>query len=431
MRLRGFDQLRSTRTNGRRDEPGRVLMLLGNCPYPRDNRVRREATGLVGAGYRVAVIAPALSGEPLRESVDGVEVFRYPNLVRGASGATYLLEYAYRTGASLVLSTRASLGTRTEVVHAHNPPDTFVLIGLLFKVLGRRFVYDHHDLAPELFMSRFPGNGPAHSLAYRALALLERSSCRLADAVITTNESYRRVEIERSGIRPDKITVVRNGPGPEKLILEDADPALRERAPFVLGFIGVMGYADGVDYLLRAVHNLVYELGRDDVYCVLVGEGDARADLQQLATSLDIDRYVEFPGRLSDEDARRVLCSADVCVVPDPSNTFNDLSTMTKMMDYMALGRPIVAFDLPEHRRTAGDAAVYVAGNDELELARAISALLDDPERRRQLGALARTRVEEHLVWEHSLRHLLGVYRGLLGPAPRDLTSTAEPQRVA
>jgi glycosyltransferase involved in cell wall biosynthesis len=413
--------------NGR--EPGRVLMLLGNCAYPRDNRVRREASGLVEAGYRVAVVAPALADEPLRETFEGVEVFRYPDVVRGGGPAAYVLEYAYRTGASLVLSTRASLGARTEVIHAHNPPDTFVLIGLLFKLLGRRFVYDHHDLAPELFLSRFPRAGRAGLLVYRALALLERLSCRLADAVITTNESYRKVEMERSGIPPEKITVVRNGPQPEKLLIEEADPELRARAPFILGFIGVMGHADGVDYLIRAVHNLVHELGRDDIHCVLVGEGDAVPDLQKLAVSLGIDRHIEFAGRLSDRDARRVLCTADVCIVPDPSNTFNDLSTMTKMMDYMALGRPIVAFDLPEHRRTAGDAAVYVRDNDELELAKAIAALLDDPKRRRELGALARKRVQEQLAWEHSLRDLLAVYHGLLGPARGQAAATSNDRR--
>ena len=391
-------------------------MLLGNYPYPQDYRVRREATTLVEAGYRVAVVAPARRGQPLRESVDGVEVFRYPGVVNGTNVATYALEYAYTTLASLTLAGLASARTRTEVVHAHNPPDTFFVIGALFKLLRRRFVYDHHDLAPELFLARFSSDGPrrSRSLVYRMLVLLERLSCRLADAVIATNESYRGVEIERDGARPEKITIVRNGPGEDKLTLEDADPELRARAACILGYIGVMGHADGVDYLLRAVRHLVHDLGREDVLCVLIGEGDARSDLQRLAVALAIERHVEFPGRLPDEDVRRVLCTADICVDPDPSNVFNDLSTMQKIMDYMALGRPVVAFDLPEHRRTAGDAAVYVRPNDELELARAVAELMDDPERRKRLGELGRRRVEEQLAWEHSRRNLLALYRDLL-----------------
>ena len=401
-------------------------MLLGNYPYPQDYRVRREATALVEAGYRVAVIAPARSGQRLREPVDGVKVFRYPNLVSGRNVPTYALEYAYTTVASLLLSAVASLEARTAVVHAHNPPDTFFTIGLVFKLLGRRFVYDHHDLSPELFMARFDEPRRGQSLVYRTLVLAERFSCRLADAVITTNESYRRLEIERAGVPPEKTTIIRNGPGPDKLTIEEADPVLRERAGCIVGYIGVMGHADGVDYLLRALHHLVYELGRNDVYCILIGEGDARADLQKLAVALDLESYVEFPGRLSDRDVRRVLCTADVCVDPDPSTVFNDLSTMQKMMDYMALGRPVVAFDLPEHRRTAGEAAVYVRANDEVEMAREIAALMDDPDRRRRLGDAGRRRVEEELAWEFSARKLLALYESLVGPVNHEQPAASD-----
>jgi glycosyltransferase involved in cell wall biosynthesis len=396
-------------------------MLLGNYPYPQDYRVRREATSLVEAGYRVAVVAPARRGQPLRELVDGVDVYRYPGVVNGTNVATYALEYAYTTLASLTLAGLASVRARTEVVHAHNPPDTFFVVGLPFKLLRRRFVYDHHDVAPELFLARFSDTRPgrSQSLVYRVLLLLERLSCRLADRVIATNESYRGLEVRRGGVPPERITIVRNGPGSDKLTLEESDPELRARAGCILGYIGVMGHADGVDYLIRAVHHLVHDLGRDDVYCVVIGEGDAVPDLQRLVVSLGLERHVEFPGRLSDIDVRRVLCTADICVDPDPSNVFNDLSTMQKVMDYMALGRPVVAFDLPEHRRTAGDAAVYVRPNDELALARAIAELMDDPERRKRLGELGRKRVEEELAWEHSRRNLLAMYERLLGPDGR------------
>ena len=384
-------------------------MLLGSTAYPHDYRVRREATALSEAGYRVAVIAPGLRGQPMRERMDGIDVLRFPNLVSGRNVPTYVLEYAYTTLAALVLSVAASLSSRTEVVHAHNPPDTFVTVGIVFKLLGRRFVYDHHDLAPELFLARFPKSRRGQFLVYRLLAQAERISCRFADAVIAPNESYRRIEIERDRVPPQRTTIVRNGPGEDKRTLEAIDPELRARAGD-LAFMGEMGYTDGVDYLLRALHHLVYDLDRRDVFCVLVGQGDARADLIHLAASLDLDRFVEFTGWLSDRDARRVLCTADICIGPDPSNTFNDQSTMQKLMDYMALGRPIVAFDLPEHRKTAQEAAVYARANDELEMARAVAALMDDPERRRRTGEIGRRRVEEHLAWEFSAERLVGLY---------------------
>lgn len=387
-------------------------MLLGNASYPEDDRVRNEATSLVRAGYAVAVIAPGRRGQRSREIVAGVEVFRYPDLVRGSGLWTYTFEYVYATVASLVLGIAASMLERTSVVHAHNPPDTYFLVASFFKLFGGKFVYDHHDLAPELYRARFPGKGSRPSV-YRALTVLEGLSCRLADRVITTNESYRQVEIERAGVPAEKVTVVRNGPGPDKLRVADFDPELRSRAGTMLAFVGDMGYHDGVDYLLRVLQHMVYDLGENDVYCVLVGKGDAREDMRSLASSLGLEGHTSFPGYLPDDAVRRILCTADICIDPDPSNEFTDRSTMLKMMDYMALGRPIVAFDLPEHRATAGDAALFVRPNDELEMARAIIGLMADPARRSAMGEIGRRRVEEKLAWHHSVEHLLGAYRAL------------------
>src|SRR3989442_2371725 len=304
-----------------------------------------------------------------------------------------------------------------DVVPAPNPPDTFVLIAALYKLLGKRFIYDHHDLAPEMYDARFPGRGSR--LVYRLLLFFEKLSCRLADHVIATNQSYRAVEMARGRVPADRISVVRNGPDPDRLRAVEPDRELRARAKTIIGYAGVMGFQDGVDYLLRALRHLRDDLGRSDFLCVIVGKGDARAGLQVLARPLGLDRQVWFTGWVPDAEYRRYLSSADICVDPDPSNPFTDRATMLKMAEYMALGKPIVAFDLPEHRVTAQEAALYVRPNDELAFARAIAELIDDPERRRAMGQLGRRRVETELARRYSVPSLLRAYRAVLprGPA--------------
>jgi len=400
-----------------RDSAGsaRVLMLLGNNPYPHDPRVRREAVALASAGYEVTVICPRLPSQSRSERIDGVRVLRYrtPERVPGAAG--YIVEYAYATLASLALSLRVLRRHGFDVVHAHNPPDTFALIGALYKLLGKRFVFDHHDLAPEMYDARFGGRGSR--VVRTVLVLLEKLSCRLADHVIAANRSYRAVEIERGKVAPERITVVRNGPGFDDVRPTGPDPGLRARAGTLVGYLGVMGYQDGVDHLLRAMRHLVEDLGRRDALCILIGRGDAREDLERLARELQIEDHVLFTGFIPVADVVRHLSTVDVCVDPDPSNPFNDRSTMIKVMDYMSFARPIVAFDLPENRFTAGEAAHHVRPNDDLELARAIVELMDDPERRARMGAAGRTRVTSELAWEHSIPPLLGAYRAVLEPA--------------
>lgn len=389
----------------------RVLMLLENYPFPQDARVRAEAQALSEAGYRVAVIAPSGKGQRSNELVDGVRVYRYRSPVNANGYLGYLAEYGYSTLASLLLSVRALASGGFDIVHAHNPPDTLVFIGGLYKLFGKRFIYDHHDLAPEMYDARFDGKGPP--LLRRALLLLEKLSCTVADHVIATNESYKATEMERHGLPSNKVTIVRNGPILDRLRPVDPDPELRARAGTIVGYVGVMGYTDGVDHLLRALHHLVYDLGRADTLGVLIGRGDAWNELQELSKSLGLERHVWFTGFISDTDMIRYLCTADICVDPDPSNPFNDRSTMVKMMEYLALGRPVVAFDLPEHRRTADAAAVYVRPNDDLEFARAISELMDDPHRRESMGAFGRARAEQELAWVHSVPNLLAAYEAL------------------
>jgi glycosyltransferase involved in cell wall biosynthesis len=391
----------------------RVLMLLENNPYPQDGRVRREAAALVTAGYEVSVVCPANSGQKRHEIIRRVKVFRYP-APREANGFLgYLWEYGYSMVATFVISVVVFLRHGFDVIHAHNPPDTFLFVAVFYKLFGKKFVFDHHDLAPEMYYARFGGNGSR--LVYRTLVWLEKLSCRLADHVIATNESYKSVEMERDRLPKEQITIVRNGPDLDRLRRVEPDPSLRRRAKTIIGYVGVMGFQDGVDYLVRSLRHLVDDVGRTDFFCVIIGKGDAWASLKVLATELDLDDYVWFTGRVSDADLLRYLSTADICVDPDPSNPFNDRSTMIKMTEYMALGKPIVAFDLPEHRYTARDAALYVSPNDELEFARALAQLMDNPERRQAMGASGRQRVENELAWDHSIPRLLKAYRTVLG----------------
>lgn len=388
-----------------------VLMLLENDHYPQDSRVRNEASTLVSAGYQVSVICPKSSGQRWRESVNGVRVYRYPAPPAGSGFLTYLWEYGYCLVMSFVLSIVVALRRKIDIIHTHNPPDIFVLIAMFYKVLGARVVFDHHDLAPEMYYARFGNKG--HRLVYRALVFFERLSCRVADHVIATNQSYKAVQMERHGVPEERITIVRNGPDLDRLQRVDPDPDLSQNAVTIIGYVGTMGFQDGIDYFLRAVRHLVYDLRRTDVFCVLVGKGDAWQSLRAYATELEIDKYVWFTGRISDEDLLRYLSAADICVDPDPSNPFNDRSTMIKMMEYMALGKPIVAFDLPEHQVTAQDAAVYARPNDELDFATKIAWLMDHPEERRERGSKGRKRVETTLAWPHQVNDLLEVYRSL------------------
>lgn len=398
--------------SGRRSARPRILMLLGNNPYPQDRRVVQEATSLVRGGYDVAVVCPRAPGQARREEVDGVDVYRYRMRGEPRGPLGYALEYAYATLAALGVSVSVLVRRGFDVVHAHNPPDTLVAVGALYKLLGKRFVYDHHDLAPELYLATF--DGAARPLVHRVLLLLEKLSCALADHVITTNESHRATEMERGGVSVDRITIVRNGPDLDALRPTKPDPALRARAGTIIGYVGLMGYHDGVDHLLRAVAHLVHDLGRRDTLCLLVGDGAARGDLERLAAELGVEDHVLFAGFVPYERMSSYICAADICVVPDPSNPYNDRSTMIKVMEYMALGKPIVAFDLPEHRFTAQGAALYARPNDDLGLARAIAELADDPERRVELGAIGRLRIDDELEWRHCVPNLLDAYTRLL-----------------
>lgn len=392
----------------------RVLMMLENAPYIRDARVPNEAEALVSAGYHVSVICPKPPKRPWREVIEGVHIYRFPPPPSGEGLFGYIVEYGYAMFMIFILSLVVLIYEGFDIIHAHCPPDTFVFIAAFYKLLGKFFVFDHHDLAPEMYYyARFQNN--ANRLVYNVLILLEKLSCRLADLVIATNESYKKVEIERGRVPEERIAIVRNGPDMDRLRPVEPDPTLRQRANTILGYVGAMGPQDGVDYLIRSLHQLAYSLGRDDFFCVIIGPCHVLFDLSSLAKELEVDKYVWFTGFIPEEEMLRYLSTTDICVDPDPSNPFNDRCTMVKMMEYMALGKPIVAFDLPEHRITAQDAALYAYPNSELDFAKKIASLIDDPTKRIRMGQIGKKRIKDELAWRHQKHHLIKAYNILIG----------------
>ena len=396
----------------------RVMMLLENNPYLQDSRVKQEAQTLHRAGYKVTVICPKMeASNPSRTVVDGVHVYQFRAASSAGGFAGYVWEFGYSTLVIFLLSLIVWMREGVDVVHAHNPPETLFIIGSFYKIFGKKFVFDHHDVSPEMYDARYGAS--ARPSVHNILGWLERRSFAAADHVISTNESHREIAIGRGRMPPSAVTVVRNGPRIDNIGDVEPDPVLRAKAGTILGYVGIMGPQDGVDYLLRAMYHLINDLGREDVFCVLIGRGDSIPDLKDLADSLGIADKVWFTGWISDrEDLYRCLGTVDICVDPDPSNPYNDLCTMIKVMEYMALAKPIVAFDLPEHRISAGDAAVYAEANDESDMARKIEQLMDDRDQRRYMGTIGRERVHSNLAWEHQENALLAAYETVMGVRP-------------
>ena len=408
-------------------------MLVENS-FPTDTRVRNEAGTLVANGYRVTVISLRSPGQPWREVVDGVMVYRVPRLTvfaklpegnpsgfakLGRSFRTlvgYMTEYSYFTSACLALSLYVLVREGFDVIHAHNPPDTLVLVTGINKLLGRKVVFDHHDLSPELYLSRY--RDKREGLITRGLRLFEKLSVKCADVVIATNESYRAIDIERNGVAADRVFIVRNGPDARRVRLIEPDPRLRGLNKKILVYVGAMNPQDGLDHLLKAIQHLVHDLKRTDFHCVLIGSGDSLDELRAQAKDLGINDFVEFTGFIPDEDLVRYLSTADICLDPNPSSPLNDVSTWIKVMEYMALAKPVVSFDLKETRVSAGPAALYAPPNDEYAFATIIANLMDDPARCIEMGRLGVARVQTELGWHVTSQNLLRAYERLFERPP-------------
>jgi glycosyltransferase involved in cell wall biosynthesis len=391
----------------------RVLILLQNEPIPHDRHVWNEARALVRGGYDVTVICPAgekRDNEPYIE-LEGVKIHRYKARPAGEHAAEYAVEY----GAALIsmrrLAGRLARERPFDLVHACSPPDFLLLAALKLRLQGARFVFDHHDLTPELYSTRY-GEG----LVQKATLLAEQVAYRSADVILAVNDSYRRVAIERGHRDPADVAVVRTGPDLSRFVPVKPDPGLRRGKQHLLSYVGVMGPQDGVDHALRALAELAAR--RHDWHAIFMGDGDVVDEMRAMSAELGLSDLVEFSGWVEHDTIAAVLSTSDVCIAPDPKNPLNDLSSMIKISEYMAMARPIVSFDLAESRVGAGGAALFAAPEDFAGFAALISQLLDDPEQRAALGDAGRSRAEAVLAWEHQERSLLGAYEHALAMGP-------------
>lgn len=398
--------------------PG-VLILVQNLPVPFDRRVWQEARAVERAGYDVHVVCPRTPQCPAAyEELEGIRIHRYrPGMeARGLTG--YLVEYGVALSAMTVLTWRLLRRHRIDVIHVCNPPDLLFLVTLPVSLLrGTRVVFDHHDVTPELLMAK----GQAQdSRLVRVAKAFERLTYAGASVSLATNESYRRVAIERGRMAPDDVFVVRSGPD-DHFRPVAPDPELKRGRRHLVAYVGVMGIQEGLDHLLDAAREIVHVRGRDDVAFALAGGGPEAARLRARADAMGLAGHVDFLGRIPDDELVRLLCTADVCVNPDEVNPLNDVSSMNKIVEYMALGRPIVQFDLREGRWTAGDASHYAAANDPVSFADEICRLLDDDQLREKMGTLGRERYEHELSWSRQVPVLLAAYERALAAPPRAL----------
>jgi glycosyltransferase involved in cell wall biosynthesis len=369
--------------------------------------VWQEALALRANGYEVSIICPKGRGfNASYESLEGVHIYRHPLLVEANSAAGYGAEYSLSLLMEFWLALRIACTRGFDVIQGCNPPDTIFLIARVFKLFGKKFIFDHHDINPELYLAKFD----RRDVWYRLLCALERWTFRAADVSIATNESYKKIAIERGGMDPSRVFIVRSGPDLRKVQHLPPNPQLLRGKRYLVGYVGVIGKQEGVDLLLESIAYLRRERGRTDVQFAIIGDGTELPALKLLSQKLQIEDCVEFLGRVSDRVLWETLGSSDVCVNPDRANEMNDKSTMNKIIEYMALGKPIVQFDLAEGRYSAGEASLYARANDIQDFGDKLCSLLDDAALRAQMGKAGRARVESDLAWHFQVPRLLEAY---------------------
>lgn len=389
----------------------KVLIIVENLPVPFDRRVWLEATTLSKAGALVSVICPIAKGYTKRyELIDGIHVYRHPLPAEGNGPIGYLKEYGAALFWETLLAFKVLRKHGFDVIHACNPPDLIFLVALLFKPFGKRFVFDHHDINPELYEAKFG----RRDLFWHLMLLLERLTFAMADVSIATNHSYRDIALERGGMQPRDVFVVRSGPDLNKIKPVAPNPRWKHGRQHLVGYVGVMGAQEGVDLLLRSVHDIVVRQGRTDIQFCIAGSGPELEQLRAQASQLGLTDFVSLPGRISDADLFEMLSTADVCVNPDRVNAMNDKSTMNKILEYMAFGKPIVQFEVTEGRYSAGEASLYAKPNDPVDMAAKITDLLADPALRASMGQSGRERVEDRFSWSHQVRPLVAAYQRAL-----------------
>lgn len=394
----------------------RVLMLLENCSFPEDRRVAMEVEALVASGFDVTVICPAGKSRGWSKESLGARVLQYPATWEFGGFLGYAWEYAYSLTMLLVISLFVYLRRGFDIVHVHTPPDMTACIAVFYQMLGKYFVFDHHDLSPELYMAQRGKDSP--NFVYKVLLFFERFACRRADRLIATNDSQRRIQIQRCGAVPERCHVVRNGP--HEIFTAPVHPRseLQTTGKTILGFVGAIGIQDGVDQMVRVLHELKVVYRRDDFLGVVVGDGPALAGLRELAKELDVADVMKFTGVIPFKLVPEYVAAFDICFTPDPSNAYNDSCTTVKTMEYMALGKPTVCFCTTENKLTAGDSALYADNNDIGEFAGNVIRLMDDSKLRAELGRNAVQRVKNGLTWNHQATRLVDLYRDLASGQP-------------
>lgn len=388
-----------------------ILILVQNLPVPIDRRVWLESMALRDAGYRVSVVSPCPEtdrDQPDRV-IDGIHVYRYEPPPETTDKLSFINEFIYCYRKTRNLVRRIWDEQPFDVIQSCNPPDTFWLFAGSYKKHGVKFVFDHHDLCPELYEAKFGRTDAFH----RGLLWLEKKQFATADHVISTNESYRDIAVRRGRKSLDNITIVRSGPLLDRFKRVPPQPELKRGRDHLGVYVGVMGNQDGVDYALRAIRHAI-DQGMNNCHFAFMGSGDALPGLKILATELNLNEYVTFTGRVGDDVILPYFSTADFGIGPDPENSFNTACTMNKVIEYMALGLPIISFDLVENRKSAGDAAIYIPDNDVAAMGQAMIDLLASPEQRRSMGAIGIERVQNGLSWETSRKNYLGVYQALL-----------------
>lgn len=386
----------------------RVLIVVENLPVPLDRRVWLEATSLTEAGYEVSVICPMGRGwTAAYEEIQGVHIYRYPEPVEAHSGAlAYAREYLHALWHMFRLARKVRRERGFDVIHGCNPPDLIFLLGLRYRLSGVRYLFDHHDVCPELFEAKFNKRG----LLYKVMLIWERMTFAVADVSMATNESFRRIAITRGKMAPEDVFVIRSAPKVETFLPGPGNRDYRRGATTVMGYVGVIGQQEGMDLLVQAAEHLIRKLDKRDVHFVIVGFGPTLDEVKADVAGRGLERYFTFTGALFGEEMLAALNAVDIGVSPDPKNAMNDISTMNKVMEYMTLEKPLVQFDLTEGRASAGEAALYARANDPLDFATKIAWLIDHPEESRQMGQTGRKRVLETLSWQHSVPQLLAAY---------------------
>jgi glycosyltransferase involved in cell wall biosynthesis len=385
----------------------KVLIIVENLPLPFDRRVWQECRTLVAAGAEVSVICPTGKGyEDRYEYLEGVHIHRHPLPLDAKGALGYLMEYSAALFWETVLAWRIFLSRGFDTLQGCNPPDLIFLVAWPFKLLGRKYIFDHHDINPELYEAKFNRRG----MFWRLMVLFEKLNFKSADVVISTNNSYRDIAHTRGGKKPADTFVVRSGPDLARLKRLPNNDTLRKGRAFLVGYVGVMGDQEGIDLLLEAARHIVFDKGRTDIQFCLVGGGPSLETLTAQSIDMGLADYVDFTGRAPDDVLFEALSSADVCVNPDRVNPMNDQSTMNKILEYMAFSKPIVQFDVREGRYSAQDASLYAKANDSHDMADKIISLLNSPEKRERMGAYGRHRIETELSWDFQVDTLINSY---------------------